>query len=348
MYVNKIMSFDKKRNLSEMEESNSRYKKRQRPRLKLENVPPINSIKDLIEVGRSIKFYKNMNTIMLWKITPYLEELDKMVGMETLKETVFFQIVYYLQGMHLRNKDDEYLHTIITGAPGTGKTSVAKIIGKIYQAMGILSASGPFKIAYRDDFIAEYLGQTAIKTRKLLKSCIGGVLFIDEVYSLAPHKSDRDSFSSEALDVLTAFLSEHKNDFCCIAAGYEKDIKQRFFAKNEGLERRFTWIHNIEEYSPDNLTEIMMLKIKDMNWDTSFKREEMVKLIKNNKDYFKNAGGDIETFLTKCKMLHSRRVLSLGSEHKFVLTVGDLNETMEYLKKTNKKEKDEPPMHMYM
>ena len=138
----------------------------------------------------------------------------------------------------------------------THNTSVARIIGCIYKAMGILSDSGPFKIAYRDDFIAGYLGQTALKTRKLLKSCIGGILFVDEVYSLGPGKEDRDCFSKEALETLTAFLSEHKNDFCFIGAGYEDDIKRCFFGGNKGLESRFQWIHKIDEYNADHLCKI--------------------------------------------------------------------------------------------
>ena len=86
---------------------------------------------------------------------------------------------------------------------------------------------GIFKIAKREDFVGEYLGQTAIKTKKLLKSCLGGVLFIDEAYALGPGQKDRDSFSKEAIDTLNAFLSENKDNFCCIIAGYENDIKMK-------------------------------------------------------------------------------------------------------------------------
>jgi len=292
-----------------------------------------------------------MDTIMLWRLTPYLEELDKMVGMKSLKETVFFQVIYYLQGMHLRNQNEEYLHTIIYGPPGTGKTTVAKIIGKLYQAMGVLSVSGgKFKVAYRDDFVAGYLGQTAIKTKKLLKSCIGGVLFIDEVYSLAPRDSSRDSFSKEALDTLTAFLSEHKNDFCCIAAGYEEDIRKCFFGMNKGFERRFAWVHRIEEYSGEELYHIFIKMLGEMNWDMSFEKVELVKIFDDNKDMFKNAGGDVETFISKCKMIHSKRVFSMDKIHKFILTKEDLVGAIEYIKNTCVKKEDvnKPPWGMYL
>lgn len=331
-------------NVKEQKVSNKRFK----PILKIENAPPVHSVKDLIEIGRSIKFYKNIDSIMLWRITPYLEQLDKMIGMQSVKETIFYQVIYYLQKMHTRNQNEEYLHTIITGSPGSGKTTVARIIGKIYQSLGILSSHGSFKIAYRDDFIAEYLGQTAVKTRKLLKSCIGGVLFIDEVYSLAPGKKDRDSFSKEALDTLTAFLSEHKNDFCCIAAGYEEDINHCFFAMNQGLKRRFPWTHKIDEYSDNELTEIFLKMVCDMKWGTSVDKENISDIFKKNKKYFKNAGGDIETFLSKCKMMHAKRVFNKGIEHKFILTKKDLDDGIQHMIEHNKiVEETPPPMGMY-
>jgi stage V sporulation protein K len=286
---------------------------------------------------------------MLWRITPYLEELDKMIGMKTLKESIFYQILYYLQGLHNRNQNEEYLHTIIMGAPGTGKTSISKIIGQIYREMGVLSDKGPFKVAYRDDFVAEYLGQTAVKTRKLLESCIGGVLFIDELYALGPGKDDKDSFSKEALDTLPAFLSEHKNDFCCIAAGYEEDIKNCFFSMNKGLERRFPWVHVIEEYTSEELTQIAIKMIKEMNWEIGTSETNVTEIIEKNRKFFKNAGGDIETFLSKCKMVHAKRVFSLDKCHKGVFTKYDFQEGIDMLKKYRVEEKDtSPPLGMYL
>lgn len=330
------MSRKTKRKFIDMNEQNTK-KSRHRPHLELENAPPVNSIHDLIEIGKSIKFYKNLDTIMLWKITPYLEMLDKMIGMKTLKESIFYQIIYYLKGMHTRNKNEEYLHTMILGPPGHGKTEVARIIGKIYQAMGILSSSGPFKVAYRDDFIAEYLGQTAIKTRKLLKSCLGGILFVDEVYSLGPGQRDRDSFSKECIETITAFLSEHKNDFCFIGAGYEEDVNKCFFSGNKGLERRFQWIHKIQEYKSEELADILLKMVLEMKWEIEVDKEDITKILKKEKDLFKNAGGDIETFLSKCKMVHARRVFSLDTEHMFIFTKKDIENSIELIKKNKLK-----------
>lgn len=230
----------------------------------------------------------------------------------------------------------------------THNTTVARIIGKIYQAMGIISKNGIFKIAYRDDFVAEYLGQTAIKTKKLLNSCLGGILFIDEVYSLG-NKEGRDSFSKEAIDTITGFLSDHKNDFCCIIAGYEKEINECFFKVNRGLVRRFPWIHKIEPYNAENLSNIALKMIKNMKWDIAIEEKIFINFFEEHKDNFKHAGGDIETFLTKSKMLHAKRVFSLGKEHKFILTLEDLKNAINIIKQTNKKEdEDKPPLGMYI
>jgi SpoVK/Ycf46/Vps4 family AAA+-type ATPase len=311
---------------------------RRRPRINLENAPPINSLHDLIVIGKSAKLYMNIDTIMLWRITPHLEELDQMIGMTDLKDTVFYQVLYYIQNMHMRNRNSEYLHSILCGPPGSGKTSAAILLAKIYQSLGVLSSNGPFRIAHRDDFVAGYLGQTAIKTTKLLESCLGGVLFIDEVYSLGPKESDKDSFAQEAIDTLTSFLSEHKNDFCCIAAGYEKDIENCLFSNNEGLRRRFQWIHRIQEYTPEELASIFIKMIKDIKWELIPELKELTALMKEHKELFVYAGGDMETMISKCKMCHAKRVFGLDPVHKFSLTIEDLNNGIVQVKKNKKPE----------
>ena len=117
-------------------------KRNVRPKIILENCPNVNCLNDLIEIGKTNKFYKNINTIMLWDILQNLIDLQSMIGMKGLKETVFYQIIYYLQNMHKKNRNEEYLHTIIMGSAGCGKTTVAKIIGNMYKNMGILSRDG--------------------------------------------------------------------------------------------------------------------------------------------------------------------------------------------------------------
>lgn len=322
------------------------------PKVKIEVSPPVNNLKDLIEIGKTLKFYKNIDVIILWNILPYLEELDKMIGMKSLKETIFYQIIYYLQNFHKRNRNEEYLHTIITGKAGCGKTTIAKIIGKIYSGLEILSKrESTFTIGYREDFVAEYLGQTAIKTRNFLESCLGGVLFIDEVYSLGPGQKDRDSFSKEAIDTICSFLSEHKNDFCCIIAGYKEEVKKCFLSVNPGLERRFPWRHDIEDYTNKDLTKIFIKMIKDINWslkDEEISEEYLDNFFKDNVAYFENTGGSIETFISKIKMVHSKRVFCLDKEFKFIITKEDLINGINEVKKHTLQKKDTTPMFMYL
>jgi SpoVK/Ycf46/Vps4 family AAA+-type ATPase len=299
-----------------------------------EDCPKVENIKDLIKIGETSKYYKNIDVIMLWNILPYLKELDNMIGMESVKETIFYQVIYYLQEMHTKNRNEEYLHTVIMGSPGCGKTSLARVIGMIYKNLGILSKRGTFVTASREDFIGEHLGATAIKTSNLLNNCIGGVLFIDEVYSMGPGQKDKDSFSKEAIDTICAFLSEHKNDFCCIIAGYETEIKKCFFAVNSGLERRFPWVHKIENYNEENLADIFLKMVNDINWsiDTSVDKKFIIDFFRDNKEYFKNFGGDIETFISKIKMAHSKRIFCLDKENKFIINTEDISTGIKMMK----------------
>jgi SpoVK/Ycf46/Vps4 family AAA+-type ATPase len=308
----------------------------------------VENLRSLIDIGLSDNKYQGIDTTHLVRILPSLIELDNIVGMLDLKKSVFNQIIYYLQGLHKRGEGD-YLHTVITGSPGTGKTTVAEIIGNIYKGLGILSDEGSFKIAKREDFIAEYLGQTSIKTKKLLKSCVGGVLFIDEVYALGPGQKDKDSFSKEAIDTLNAFLSEHKNDFCCIVAGYEEEIKKCFFSVNPGLKRRFPWLHRIAKYDANNMVEIFLKMVKDTDWDIIVERDYIETIFNKNMDRFKFFGGDVETFLTKCKMAHARRVFSLNDNHKFILIREDIDTAMEMITENDiDKDDDEDDEKMFI
>jgi len=312
-------------------------------KIKFENLPPCSSLDDLINIGKTLKFYKNFDVVVLWDIMPYLLELQSMIGMKSVKDSIFYQTIYYLQNMHSRNTDGDYLHTIITGKPGTGKTTVAKIIGKIYQNIGILSKNSKFKIAHREDMVGEYLGSTANKTKKLLTSCLGGVLFVDEVYALGPGQKDKDSYSKEAIDTICAFLSENKNNFCFIAAGYKDEIEKCFFSVNEGLRRRFQWVHNIDDYQPKDLSLIFLKMVSEMNWETKIETKEITEIITKNLDLFKDAGGSMENLFSKIKLVHSKRVFGLAMDQKFIITINDVTGAIEMMKNNeitkNKKER---------
>lgn len=150
----------------------------------------------------------NIDLKSLHKIETELQSLHNMVGMKTLKSCILKQLLYFIQGF-ADNKYQmnfvDYKHTVFVGPPGTGKTEVAKIIGKMYSKLGILK-NNVFKKVTRTDLVAGYLGQTAIKTRKVIDECMGGVLFIDEAYSL----QNNDSYAKECVDTLCEALSDCK------------------------------------------------------------------------------------------------------------------------------------------
>lgn len=340
--------------LNKIHKLKKRLKRGENPKIIIFNAPrapEVNDLTSLINIGKTKIPYKNINYKVLWDILPELEELNNLIGLKDLKETIFYQIIYYLQKLHEKSRD-EYLHTVILGSPGTGKTSVAKILGEIYKKLKVLSQDGVFKIAKREDMVGEYLGQTAVKTKKLLESCKGGVLFIDEVYALGPGQKDRDSYSKECIDTLNAFLSENKDNFCCIVAGYEEEVKKCFFSVNAGLERRFQWVHRIKEYSNEDLAHMCIKKIKDIEWNTSITIQEFTKVIEKNKELFKNFGGDVENLIGKSKLSHAKRVFSLESSDKFNITIEDIEGAIEYMKNNKLKDDidkfDKPPPMMYL
>ncbi len=309
--------------------------------------PSVNSLSDLISIAEDTSsFYTNFNSLMLRRILPYIKELNSLIGLSDIKNSIFEQLLYFLQSMHSINKHD-FLHTVITGPPGTGKTTIAKIIANIYKHSGILSP-GSFTIAQRSDLIGGYLGQTALKTTALLNKCIGGVLFIDEIYSLGCGDKDRDMYSRECIDTINLFLSEHKNDFCLIIAGYENEINDRFFSINDGLHRRFPWVHSIKSYSSDDLADICLKLLHDSNWKTDISKSKLSSLISPHlSTIFKNFGGSIETWIAKTKLAHSRRVFSLDFSLKYILSFDDFSSSLSSLKKSLPSPPP-PPLELYI
>ena len=139
-----------------------------------------------------------------------------------------------------------------------------KIIGKIYSKIGILS-KGTFRKVTRADLISGYLGQTALKTRDVIKDCLGGVLFIDEAYALGNNEK-RDSFSKECIDTINQNLTENKETIVFIA-GYKDQLNESFFSYNPGLNRRFKMRMTVDVYNAKDLREIYIKKIKENNYN---------------------------------------------------------------------------------
>jgi SpoVK/Ycf46/Vps4 family AAA+-type ATPase len=282
--------------------------------------PNIKTLDDLINLGRQYDENKdyNIDMFLLNKLVPSLEELNNMIGMQKVKKDIIDHIIYYIQKLDDRNKD--MLHTVIEGPPGVGKTELAKIIGKIYLAMGFLKKS-IFKKVSRSDMVAKYLGQTATKTQELIDSCRGGIMFIDEVYSLGNNEKG-DSFSKEAIDTLTHNLTDLKNEFICIVAGYPREIDECFFSYNPGLNSRFPIRLQIDPYTAKQLLLIFKKIVKDNYWtiDDKIKSD----FFKKNYSEFKSYGRDMEQLFTHCKRAHSRRIFVEEKPIKKLITMSDL------------------------
>tara|TARA_B100001093_G_scaffold520477_1_gene616444 strand:+ start:8810 stop:10366 length:1557 start_codon:yes stop_codon:yes gene_type:complete len=265
----------------------------------------------------------NINMDAIHNIKEPLIELKNMIGMHKLKNSIVDQILYFIQEFHKvsNSKNDDFMHTVIYGPPGTGKTETAKIIGKIFSKLGILSKKF-FKKVTRADLIAGYLGQTALKTRDVLKESKGGVLFIDEAYALG-NAEKRDSFAKECIDTLCEGLSDNKDDLMVIIAGYEDELKNCFFAYNQGLDSRFTWRFSTDDYKFNELFLIFKKKVKDIGWKLHNKVTD--NWFEDKMDYFKFYGRDIETLLAKVKIAHGRRVFCLPKDKKLTITLKDIN-----------------------
>ena len=222
-----------------------------------------------------------------------LGELDELIGMETIKQQVH-QATHFARVQQMRLSQGlkaiaTSYHSVYTGQPGTGKTTVARLMGKIYHALGLLK-KGHLVECDRASLVAEYVGQTAIKTNRVIDSALDGILFIDEAYTLA--KQDQD-FGREAVDTLLKRMEDDRGRLIVIVAGYPESMQQ-FVASNPGLESRFTRMLAFPDYQPNELCRIFssLCRQNELRMTPGFKQRlihHFHDLYANRDDHFGNA-----------------------------------------------------------
>jgi len=311
----------------------------------------VDTLDDLINLAKQYDSSKdyNINLKKLNKILPVLEKLKGVIGMKSVKDSIVGQIIFFLN--EFNNQDmlhtviqgppgvgkttlgkiiGELYYKMDILKPVEKKPPSKRRRGLSLQELLNLELDDyqkgeggekeveskdeefKFKIVKRSDLIGQYLGTTAKKTADLIESCEGGVMFIDEAYSLG-NEEKRDSFAKECIDTINQHLSENKCNLLCIIAGYKDALDKCFFSYNEGLRRRFPFVYTIEKYTSSELCLIFKKMITDIGWSIDNISE---KFFKDNYECFNNMGGDMETLLFICKIEHSKRTLFFPDQRK--------------------------------
>lgn len=241
------------------------------------------------------------------------KELSTLVGLEEMKKTIR-EIYAWLYVNKKREEEGlktgkQVLHMMFKGNPGTGKTTVARLLGKLFFNMNVLS-KGHLIEAERADLVGEYIGHTAQKTRDLIKKALGGILFIDEAYSLA--RGGEKDFGKEAIDTLVKHMEDRGNEFVLILAGYSREMDQ-FLSLNPGLQSRFPLVIDFPDYTVNQLMEISELMLKEREYTLSkeaeWKLRDHLTTVKNQTPFAFSNGRYIRNIIEKGIRTQAMRLL---------------------------------------
>ncbi len=253
-----------------------------------------------------------------------LAELDSYAGLQGVKQSMrgfvdYLNFINERKKLGLKTQENLPMHSVFLGNPGTGKTTIARLLGKIFKAMGILKNGHVIEVD-RSGLVGQYIGETAQKTNKVIDEAIGGLLFIDEAYALKKEGSQQD-FGQEAIDILLKRMEDSSNssvqpggEFVVIAAGYPEEMNA-FINSNPGLKSRFTHFFQFEDYSPDELVQIFKISAEKEEYIVAeealeFLRKQFTDLYRKRDNSFGNARL-VRNYFNEVKIHLSKRYLKI-------------------------------------
>lgn len=267
--------------------------------------------------------YYSIDPIKLARLVKPLSKLKRMVGLDNIKDSILNFVTHYLQ----QKTHDKMLHTVIEGPPGVGKTRLGKILAEIYSAMGVIPSSR-CKIVTSNDLIGQYQGHTIKKTQKVLDEAEGGVLFIDEAYTLGSTRDD--SYSRICLNCINENLDKKRKNLILIFAGYAGALEKLVFSQNEGLRRRFPFKYEMKGYTDEEMKDIFIsfIRKKHLKLDSKISENDLTQLFKKEKNNLGNFGGDLENIVNGCQILCDRKRFGDHPQKRNIITLDIINKSM--------------------
>ena len=265
-----------------------------------------------------------------------LAEMDELVGLDAVKKDIrtminFIRVCKLRQERGMKAPELSH-HMVFSGNPGTGKTTIARLLAELYKSIGLLE-KGQLVEVDRSGLIAGYQGQTAIKTAEVIQSALGGVLFIDEAYSLVG--SDNDTYGKECIATILKAMEDHRDELVVIVAGYD-DLMEKFINSNPGLQSRFNKYIHFPDYTGDELYEIFLIRCRSNGYDLEPEAQELLQAVFKDMYETRDAnfgnGRTVRNIFEKvinCQATRLAADMDITDEELRLLTIADVKEALE-------------------